>query len=190
MGLLSNIFGLGKPTKSAQSALDDMVHDTLDGLIKHSQLSLNFKVDIDDDKKIRVELEGSDTDSLTDNGGQLLDSIQFFMKRVLQHQFPDDKIDIFFDSEGFREKKDQNLIELADRLLGICLEKNKSVYVRALPPKDRKIIHQHLAKDERVKSKSIGDGLFKKIKVYPVNLKANNKRKNNSEGQNHASDKD
>ena len=59
-------------------------------------------------------------------------------------------------------------MDLADKLKGIALEKGKSVYFRALPPKDRKVIHQYLANDQRVKSRSIGDGLFKKIKIYPV----------------------
>ena len=59
-------------------------------------------------------------------------------------------------------------VELAEKLKGIALEKGKSVYFRALPPKDRKVIHQYLAEDGRVKSRSIGEGHFKKIKIYPT----------------------
>ena len=40
--------------------------------------------------------------------------------------------------------------------------------MRALAPKDRKTVHQHLAGDERVRSRSIGEGLFKKVKIYPA----------------------
>jgi spoIIIJ-associated protein len=56
---------------------------------------------------------------------------------------------------------------LADKLKGIAIDKGKSVYFRALPPKDRKLIHQYLAEDGRVKSRSVGEGHFKKIKIYP-----------------------
>jgi spoIIIJ-associated protein len=72
------------------------------------------------------------------------------------------------DCNGFRQESNQALVDLAEKLKGIALEKGKSVYFRALPPKDRKIIHQYLAGDPRVKSRSIGDGLYKKIKIYPI----------------------
>jgi len=87
---------------------------------------------------------------------------------VVQHNFPDDKTNILIDCDGFREESNKALIDLAEKLKGIALEKGKSVYCRALPPKDRKIVHQYLAADERVRSRSIGDGLFKKIKIYPA----------------------
>ena len=59
-------------------------------------------------------------------------------------------------------------MDLADRLKGIVLSKSKPVYIRALPPKDRKVIHQYLAEDSRVKSRSVGEGHYKKIKIYPT----------------------
>lgn len=98
----------------------------------------------------------------------MIDALQLFLKRVIQHNFPEDRTNVVIDCNGFREESSKELIELAEKLKGIALEKGKSVYFRALPPKDRKIIHQHLAADERVKSRSIGDGLYKKIKIYPV----------------------
>ena len=69
---------------------------------------------------------------------------------------------------NFREQANEALIALAEKLKGIALSKGKSVYFRALPPKDRKVIHQYLAEDGRVKSRSIGEGHFKKIKIYPA----------------------
>ncbi|MCB0415883.1 MAG: hypothetical protein KDD50_16215, partial [Bdellovibrionales bacterium] len=69
--------------------------------------------------------------------------------------------------DGFRQEANDELIKLAEKLKGIALKKKKSVYFRALPPKDRKIIHQYLAEDGRVKSQSVGDGLYKKIKIFP-----------------------
>jgi spoIIIJ-associated protein len=69
------------------------------------------------------------------------------------------------------------LIELAEKLKGIVIDKGRSVYVRALMPKDRKIVHQYLAGDERVKSKSIGDGLYKKIKIFPASSSSDGQRR-------------
>jgi spoIIIJ-associated protein len=49
----------------------------------------------------------------------------------------------------------------------VAVERGKPVYFRALTPKDRKTVHQYLAQDGRVKSRSVGEGLYKKIKIYP-----------------------
>ena len=66
------------------------------------------------------------------------------------------------------EETEAALIERAESLKTIAIEQGRSVYYRALPPKDRKVVHQYLSKDPRVKSRSLGEGLYKKIKIYPA----------------------
>ena len=88
---------------------------------------------------------------------------------------------IIFDCDGYREDADNALVELAEKLKGIAIDKNKSVYFRALPPRDRRVVHQHLAQDDRIVSKSIGDGLYKKIKVFPAKQKRGNKNPNQNQ---------
>ena len=118
-----------------------------------------------------VEFSGEDEGLLKEKEGQLLDSVQLFITRVLQHRMPDNKVNVEMDCGGYREEANQELIDLAEKLKEIALARKKSVYIRALPPKDRKVVHQYLADDTRVRSRSIGDGLYKKIKIYPANLK-------------------
>ncbi len=169
-GFLSRIFR-GKK-KEGDSKIEDLVRSTMDGLIERGNFDLAFEIAYEDDEQglpqMFVEMSGSDDVLLKDKEGQMIDAIQLFLQRVVQHNFPDDKTNIFIDCNGFREESNQALIELAEKLKGIALEKGKSVYFRALPPKDRKVVHQYLASDERVRSRSIGDGLFKKIKIYPA----------------------
>lgn len=169
MSFLSKLFG-GK--KKASSDVESLISATVEGLIEKAQFELAFDVrseqNAGEEPKITVEFEGADEELLKDKEGQMIDALQLFLKRVIQHHFPEDRTEVLIDCNGYREESSQQLIELAEKLKGIALEKGKSVYFRALPPKDRKIIHQHLASDERVKSRSIGDGLYKKIKIYPV----------------------
>ena len=175
-GFLSKLFG--KSSSKGPDGAVDLVGDTLEGIIERSQLKLSFDVTSESDEKINVEVYGEDEELLRDRDGQLLDALQFVCKRVLQHQVPDSKIDVIFDSNGYREQANQALIDLADKLRAVVIEKGKSVYCRALPPKERKIVHQYLAEDGRVKSRSIGDGLYKKIKIYPANAQGGGRRGN------------
>lgn len=169
MSLLSKFFG-GK--KSEETPLEAIVKDTLEGLFERAQFELQYEISIKPNQQeqnvMTIELSGPDEELIKNRDGQVIDALQLFVKRVVQHHIPDDQTHIQIDCGGFREETEAALVEMADRLKEQALEKGKSVYFRALPPRDRKVIHQHLANDGRVKSRSIGDGLFKKIKIYPV----------------------
>lgn len=173
-GFLSRLFG-GKKKDSGSQAdgeVAQLVRSTMEGLIEKGGFDLSFDVKSSDDDKgqpqINVEISGPDEELLKEREGQMIDSIQLFLQRVVQHNFSEDKTSIQIDCNGYREESNAALIELADKLKDTAISKGKSVYIRALPPKDRKIVHQHLAGDDRVKSRSIGDGLYKKIKIYPA----------------------
>lgn len=172
-GFFSKLFGGGnkKPTGAAQ--VEKLIEDTLEGILVKGGFKLNFSLthtEENDEPVVIINFEGEDEELLKDREGQLIDSFQLYLKRVIQHHLPEDRTNIVVDSNGYREESSQALVELAEKLKSIALEKGKSVYFRALPPKDRKVVHQYLAADQRVKSRSIGDGLYKKIKIYPAKL--------------------
>jgi spoIIIJ-associated protein len=170
-GLFSKLFGGKKTGNGKPSSTTGLVEEIMDGLISRCQFDLDYTVHTDgggETEEISVELTGQDEDLLTEKEGAVLDALQLFIKRVVQHQMPDARVNVNFDCNGYREESNRELVELAEKLRDKCLEQGRSVYVRALPPKDRKIVHQYLANDERVRSRSVGDGLYKKIKIYPA----------------------
>lgn len=177
-GFFSKLFGGGstKKTQATRStavggSASALVEETMHGLIEKAQLALTFDLRSEmngETEEITVEMSGADEELLTEKEGALLDAFQLFFKRVTQHQLPDTRVNVTFDCNGYRDESSKALIELADKLKEKAIEQGRSVYLRALPPKDRKVIHQYLASDERVRSRSVGDGLFKKIKIYPV----------------------
>lgn len=167
MNFFKKLFG-GKGGKGGD--VENLVRENLEGLLEKSGLDLNFDIQFQQEEGggvLTVELSGADEELIKDRKGQALDAFQLYLKRVVQHHFPEDKTSIAVDCGGYREESEQALIERAESLKQIAIEQGKSVYYRALPPKDRKVVHQYLAKDPRVKSRSLGDGLYKKIKIYP-----------------------
>ena len=167
MGLFTKIFG----GKSSNSEGKELVTELLDGTIEKAGLDISYDIkSITDNGRdtLKVEFYGEDEKLFTNKDGSLLDAFQLFLKRALQHDQPEDSTNLLCDCNDYREKANQNLVELAEKLKKRALDQGKSVYVRALPPKDRKIVHQFLAEDERIKSRSVGDGLYKKIKIYPA----------------------
>ncbi len=174
MNFFKKLFGGGK---SAAGTPEAIVEETLGEVFRLGAFDLTASVS-GDSERVLVEVEGGDAESLKERDGQLLDALQFFIKRVVQHQLPESRVELEFDTDGYREESSQALVDLAEKLKNVALEKGKSVYIRALAPKDRKVVHQYLANDERVRSKSIGDGHYKKIKIFPNN---GNPRRSNAE---------
>jgi spoIIIJ-associated protein len=182
MGIISKLFG-GKKEGSVSDKALDIIEDCLNGVFDRGGLDLDYEIDENDSGQVVVELFGKDEELLRQKEGQLLDSLQFFVKRVLQHKLQDERVDLIFDTNGYREEADKALVDLAERLKGIVLQKKKSAYVRALPPRERRVIHQHLAGDKRVKTRSIGDGHFKKIKIFPANSGGRRNSQNSARSQ-------
>lgn len=172
-GFFSKLFG----GKKEGGQVETLVQDTLNGIIEKGQFDLSFKISYEKEAEgegvLAVEFSGSDEELLKDKKGQMLDAFQLFLKRVVQHNFPEDKTNITVDCGGYRDESAAALIERAENLKTIAIEQGKSVYYRALPPKDRKVVHQYLAQDPRVKSRSLGEGLYKKIKIYPAKGSSN-----------------
>lgn len=165
-GFLGKLFG--KKKKEEENGPTVIVGDVLGQVVQLANFDLSYEVSRLEDGTLQVDITGNDEELLISKEGQLLDALQLYVRRAVQHQLPDQTINVNLDCSGFREQANEALIALADKLKDIALTKGKSVYFRALPPKDRKVIHQYLAEDGRVKSRSIGDGHFKKIKIYPI----------------------
>lgn len=179
MSLFTKIFGGGSSKKGTEGVLGDVVSN----VIKHSGLDLSYDIKVSKDgKDMLFDFYGADEDLIKDKDGVFLNSMQLFLKRVQQNKVEDERVNIIVDSGTFREDQDQALIDLAEKLKSVCLKKKRPVYFRAFPPRERKIIHQYLSDDDSIKSKSVGDGLFKKIKIFPANYKPNKRRNNNGGG--------
>ena len=165
-GFFSKLFGGGK-----KEDLESIVEVTLNGILEKGGFDLSYELDLtkkDDVTEVKIEFSGADEALLKDYKGQLLDALQLILKRVTQHHFAETQTNIVVDCGGYRQETEAALIERAEHLKTIAIEQGKSVYYRALPPKERKVVHQYLALDGRVKSRSLGDGLYKKIKIYPA----------------------
>ncbi len=165
MSFLGKLFGKKEKKGDGPEAVVDGL---LSQIIELGRFELSYDIKTLEAGDIHVDIFGKDEEMLIFKEGQLLDALQLYVRRAIQHQSPESTLNVNLDCANFREQANAALIALAEKLKDIALTKGKSVYFRALPPKDRKVIHQYLAEDGRVKSRSVGEGHFKKIKIYPT----------------------
>jgi spoIIIJ-associated protein len=167
MNFFKKLFGSG-----SKESLDarGLVEETAKSLITAAGFNLDVTVTQDSSEQgevtLNVEFFGPDEEFLCQKEGQVLEAIQIFLKRVLQNRWPDDRSQVFVDAAGFSEANEKELHALADKLRNAVLTKKRPVYFRALAPKDRKIVHRFLANDDRIRTRSVGEGTFKKIKIF------------------------
>jgi spoIIIJ-associated protein len=67
---------------------------------------------------------------------------------------------------AFREKRLEELKLKAAELAALVKEDGKTQVLPGLNPSERRIIHMIFQEDKEIRSRSVGDGLFKKILIY------------------------
>ncbi|MBU0909564.1 MAG: Jag N-terminal domain-containing protein [Proteobacteria bacterium] len=115
--------------------------------------------------KAQVKISGEHIEELITKDGQALDSIQYLMRKIISKKFPQ-KIMFSIDAGEFREKRKVELEELALKLAQEVKETEKTRTIPPLNPAERRVVHLVLQDDKTIRSRSVGDGLFKKILIY------------------------
>ena len=163
---LGRIFGKSNEKNTADTG--QFIGEFIETLVDKTKMSISFDIFEDEefDNSYKIEFYGEDEGLILTKNAMLLESIQLYVKRALQHNFKDKKIRVHFDCDNYRNRMDKKLELLAEQLRETVRTKKKSVFTKILPPRKRKIIHQFFTNDKEVCSVSVGDGLFKKVKIY------------------------
>lgn len=115
--------------------------------------------------KVLVQISGSNLEKIIGEEGNTLDALQYLVRKIVSQKFSE-KIMLSMDAGDFRETRKQELQELALEMARMVKDGKKHRIIAPLNPAERRIIHVTLQTDTTIRSKSIGEGLFKKIKIY------------------------
>ena len=115
--------------------------------------------------KVLVQLSGEHMEAIIGAEGSNLDALQYLVRKIVSQRFSE-KVMLSMDAGDFRTTRKNELRELALEIARIVKEGGKPRIIAPLNPAERRIIHVTLQTDKTIRSKSIGEGLFKKIKVY------------------------
>ncbi len=62
-------------------------------------------------------------------------------------------------------KREKEVIKMVEKVTAQILENKEPVMMKALDPRDRRTVHQHISETEQFQTKSIGEGRLKKIEI-------------------------
>lgn len=110
-------------------------------------------------------LRGEFEENLTGPDGKVLDSLQYLLRKIVSRKVPE-RLRISINVGEFREKRLEELKVKAVEMAAQVKEDGKTQVLPALNPSERRVIHMILQEDKDIRSRSVGDGLFKKILIY------------------------
>lgn len=117
------------------------------------------------ENELHLDIQGEDLDLLTKKRGNVLDALQFLVNKM--HGVKGGRI--FIDCNGFRSCHEEDISGLALRLGAKAKRLRKPVTINSLNAHDRRLVHMALQDDQELRSRSKGEGEFKKVVIYPNN---------------------
>ncbi len=105
---------------------------------------------------LEVYLKGDEAGFLIGYRGETLYSFQTILSSVANKNI-DEKIRIWLDIEGYKEKREKTLHDLAIRIARTVERTKKSTTLEPMQAYERKIIHSALQDSKTVKTESIGE---------------------------------
>ena len=118
------------------------------------------------DGKINLNIEGDKSGLLIGRKGKTLDALQYIVNKIVNKAM-EKRMYIVVDSENYRERRKESLIEMAFKMGEKAKKMKKTVTTNLLNPHDRRIVHLALKEDESLDTRSRGEGLLKKVIIIP-----------------------
>jgi spoIIIJ-associated protein len=128
------------------------------------------------DYSVACRISGEHQEVLVGNDGRTLDSLQYLLRKIMSRHLPD-RMMLSLDVGDYRERRAQELKERALELADQVKADGKTQAIAALNPSERRVVHMMLQDDKDIRSRSVGEGLFKKVLIYKPGKKKSGSRK-------------
>ena len=171
----SGIFGIGvsKPAKvqisynELETDITYRVKDVLTTILEKMEIDGEVADISEKDNKIYVELVSSKNSGLIiGRKGKTLESLQFIVNLMVNNNSDHGK-KIILDIESYREKRERAIRKLSKDSAYKVVKSGRSLTLEPMNPFERRLIHLTLQEDDRVTTKSEGQGIYRKVIVYP-----------------------
>ena len=111
-------------------------------------------------------IDGEDAGLLIGRRGETLASLQFLLNFIVSRR-SQERVNIRIDVEGYRDRREESLRVLANRMLERAVSTGRTVTMEPMPARERRIIHITLAASGKVTTESVGEGEDRKVTIVP-----------------------
>lgn len=171
----SGIFGFGVSRSARirvyfnESPVDvgDQTKEIVETILKKMEIEGKVKDIKEGDTKVYVDLESSESSGLIiGKKGKTLEALQFMVNLMINNTTGSDK-KIILDIEMYRDKREKALRKMSKDIAHKVIKSGKPWTLEPMNPFERRLVHLTLQNDSRVTTKSEGQGIYRKIRVFP-----------------------
>ena len=132
-----------------------------------NSITADAKIEIaEKSHKTVFNVVGGNSALLIGKRGKTLEAIQLVVEKIINKK-NEKRTRTIVDIEGYKEKRISYLKSLAKRLADKCKRFGKPMSLGEMNAHDRRIIHITLKSDKEVSTKSKGEGVLRKIVIFP-----------------------
>jgi spoIIIJ-associated protein len=135
--------------------------DFANSILSQSELDLEARIESDR----TISLEGNDSAIVIGRHGETLKAFEFLTNLIYRTDQSIPKIR--FDCAGYRARREESLIHLAESVAREVLHKRMPVSLEPMSSWERRVIHLALQDNREISTSSEGEEPLRKIVVYP-----------------------
>ncbi len=113
---------------------------------------------------INVSIDNENLGFLIGYRGETLYAFQNILSSIAGKGI-NNKVKVILNIEGYKEKREKTLEELADKMAKTVIRTKKSVTLEPMQAYERKIIHTRLQENNKVETKSIGEEPHRRLVI-------------------------
>ena len=174
-----SLFGLvSKPAKVRVSLREDP-SSTPEGILSTILNQMGIEAQVESrisDGNIYLDIKTPNAGLVIGRRGRTLDAMQHILNCIVNRSSLV-KRRVIVDTEQYRERREEILVNLAQKLASRVKSTGQEVVVDPMNPQDRRIVHLALQDDEEVTTFSRGEGSFRSV-VITTKDRASKEHKN------------
>jgi len=149
------------PDTDFEHAVVDFVTSVTEKMGFPSDVRISFR----EGGKLGIRLDTDHANILIGRKGKNLDALQL-LANVIAGRFEDSEIKVILDTEGYRGRREEQLVRLAQKVGDQVLRTRGSKLLEPMNPFERRLIHTTLNDIDNLGTESEGDGLYKQVRIF------------------------
>ena len=161
------ILGLGAKLAKIRVTLKEDVSSTPEAVLHEILSHMGLEVQIESqiiNGSVHLTVSSDNPGILIGKHGQTLNAVEYLLNCILNRSSLVKK-KVFVDAEGYRERREQMLTDLAYRAAAKVKQTHQEIVLDPMSPRDRRIIHVTLQSDEHIRTYSRGEGMMRRVAV-------------------------
>lgn len=167
----------GQITQASKSIQDDITlhvaQETVTELLERMKITAEVSAFFGEKDEFRgripihVDITGNDLSILIGRQAETLNAIQYIAGLIVGKELGR-SITLIIDVEGYRQRREQQIRQLARRMADQAIQTNRRQVLEPMPANERRFVHIELRNDSKVTTESIGEDPYRKVTITPV----------------------